>query len=144
MAQLYWEDVTEGAPLPPLTKTVSPRQLVKYAGVSGDYSEAHYDAEYCRRAGLPGVIVHGALKSAFIAQMVVEWMGEGGTLRKFGVQYRGMDVPGDQLTCRGRVTRKYRDADWGMVDLEVWLENSKGEKTTPGHATVELPLRDHT
>ena len=141
MPQLYWEDVTEGTALPPLSKTVTVRQLVKYAGVSGDYSEAHYDADYCRRAGLPGVIIHGALKSAFIAQMVVDWMGEGGTLREFGVQYRGMDIPGDVLTCRGRVRRKHKEDGHGLVELEVWLENGKGEKTTPGRATVELPLR---
>jgi hypothetical protein len=26
-----------------------------------------------------------------------------------------------------------------MVDCEIWLENEKGEKTTPGSATVMLP-----
>ena len=29
------------------------------------------------------------------------------------------------------------------VDLEVWGENQRGEVTTPGHATVLLPSREH-
>ena len=29
------------------------------------------------------------------------------------------------------------------VDLEIWGENQLGEITTPGHATVLLPSREH-
>jgi len=36
---------------------------------------------------------------------------------------------------------KYQDQGANMVDCEVWLENEKGERTTPGSATVALPSR---
>jgi hypothetical protein len=93
------------------------------------------------RNGLPGVIIHGALKNAFLAQLMTDWIGEDGTLKKLGIQYRGMDVPGDTLTCKGRVTKKYVQDGLHYVDCEIWLENGKGEKTTPGSATVVLPTK---
>lgn len=140
--QVYWEDVQEGREIPPLVKQPTTRQLVMYAGASGDFYEIHYDKDFAQSAGLPSVIVHGALKNAFLAQVVTDWMGEWGTLRKLGCQYRGMDVPGDTLSCGGKVTRKYVDNGRHLVDLELWIVNSKGQNTTPGWATVELPARN--
>ena len=52
-----------------------------------------------------------------------------------------MDIPGDALTCKGTVTKKYVEGDEHLVACDIWLENSKGEKTTPGTAVVALPSR---
>ena len=29
------------------------------------------------------------------------------------------------------------------VDLDLWGQNQRGEMTTPGHATILLPSREH-
>ena len=138
---VFWEDVQDGMELPPLVKRPTTRQLVQYAGASGDFYEIHYDKDFAEGNGLPGPILHGALKSGFLAQLVTDWIGPQGTLKKLSCQYRGMDVPGDTLTCKGRVTRTYVEAGHHMVDCEIHLENGKGERTTPGSATVILPTR---
>ncbi len=39
--QIFWEDVTEGSEIPSQTKQPTTRQLVQYAGASGDYYEIH-------------------------------------------------------------------------------------------------------
>ena len=138
---LYYEDVEVGMELPPLVKHPTTRQLVKYAGASGDFYEIHYDKDFAQSTGLPGVILHGALKNAFLGQLITDWIGEHGTLKKLSVQYRGMDMPGSPLTAKGRVTRKYEEGGKHYVECEIWLENAKGEVTTPGTATVILPSR---
>ena len=140
--QLFWEDLEEGQELPSMTKQVTTQQLVKYAGASGDFYQIHYDQDFAVSTGLPGVIIHGALKNAFLGQLMTDWIGESGALTRLVVQYRGMDVPGDTLVCKGRISRKYAQDDRHYVDCEIWLENGKGEKTTPGSATVALPSRD--
>ena len=137
--QLYWENVTAGQELPILLKTPSTQQLVKYAGASGDFYQIHYDKDFAINKGLPSVIVHGALKSAFLAQLLTDWVRTRGSLKKLSIQYRGMDVPDDPLTCRGIVTRKYQVGNDCLVDCEIWIENSQGQATTPGTATVMLP-----
>jgi len=142
MAKFYWEDIQEEQELPSITKEPTTRQLVRYAGASGDFYEIHYDKDYAVGNGLPGPILHGALKSAFLGQLVTDWIREGGTLRRLTCQYRGMDVPGDKLTASGKVTRKYEESGRRLVDCEIWLDNGQGERTTLGSATVELSSRE--
>ena len=136
-AQPYFDDVGPGAELPPLVKTPITRQLVMYAGASGDFYEIHYDKDFALAQQLPGVILHGALKSAFLAQLVTDWMGPAGRLVSLAVRYRAMDMPSDTLVCRGTVVEK-DDAN-GTVRCEITLENGEGRVTTTGEAVVELP-----
>ena len=140
-AQLYWEDVAIGMEIPPLVKHPTTEQLVRYAGASGDFSRIHYDDAFARSRGFPSVIDHGMLKYAFLAQMLTDWIGYEGRVRKIGCTYRRIDVPGDTLTCKGRVAGKYVQDGMNYVECEIWTENGAGEITTPGTATVILPIR---
>lgn len=140
-AQTYFEDVEVGTEIAPLEKHPTTQQLVRYAGASGDFYQIHYDKDFALANKLPGVILHGALKNAFLGQLMTDFAGALGWLRKLAVQYRGMDQPGNKLVARGRVVKKYVEEGRHLVDCEIWLENDKGEKTTPGSATVILPSR---
>jgi len=139
--QLHYEDVEVGTEVKPLVKKPDNQQLVKWAGASGDFYQIHYDKDFALGNNLPGLIVHGALKSAWLGELLTNWIGEDGTLKSYGCSYRGMDVPGDTLTCKGTVTKKYTEGDENLVECEIWLENGKGERTTPGTAVVSLPLK---
>ncbi len=123
-----------GDEIPELVKHPTTRQLVQYAGAQGDFYEIHYDQDFARSVGLPGVILHGLLKAAFLGELVMNWLGEQGTLKAFEVSYRGIDQPGRPYRCRGRVTK----VDGDQVELEVWGEDAGGSKTTVGSATVLL------
>ena len=139
--QVYWEDIEVGSEVPSLVKEPTSQQLVKWAGASGDFYQIHYDKDYALGNNLPGIIVHGALKNAWLGQLLSDWVGEGGKVKRYGCSYRGMDVPDDKLTCKGTVTNKYVEADEHCVECYIWLENSNGEKTTPGKAVVVLPSK---
>ena len=123
-----------GDEIPELVKHPTTRQLVQYAGAQGDFYEIHYDQAYAQSVALPGVILHGLLKAAFLGQLVTDWLGERGTLKTFEVSYRGIDVPGQPYSCRGKVKK----VDGDEVELEVWGENPDGQHTTVGTATVEM------
>ena len=43
------------------TEPVTTRQIVMYAGASGDFNPIHYDQSFAESAGLGGVIAHGML-----------------------------------------------------------------------------------
>jgi acyl dehydratase len=139
--QVYAEDVAPGDELPELVKNCSPRQLVMWAGAAPDFYEIHYDAEFARAAGLPGLVVHGALKYAFLGQLVHDWVAPGGRVVSFGCSYRGLDHPGEDLRCRGVVEATSVVAGEHRVELKIWIENERGEVTTPGDAVVVLPSR---
>lgn len=139
--QLYFEDVHEGVALPVLEKFPTTKQLVKYAGASADYYQIHYDQEFARDNGLPNVIMHGALKNAFLGQIMTDWMGEYGTLKKLSARYHDIDIPGLPVYVKGRVRRTYTQDQENLVECEVWMENHRGKKTTSGYAVVTLPSR---
>lgn len=139
--QRYYEDVAVGEELAPLVKHPTTQQLVMWAGASGDYNPIHYDSSYAQSRGLAGVIVHGQLVFCFLGQLMTDWAGEGGSLLKVSCSYRGMNFPGDTVTCRGTVTKKYVEDGQPCVDCNIWAENGKGEKTVIGRATVVLPSR---
>ncbi len=139
--QVYFDDVKEGEEIPQLKKNCSTQQLVLWAAGSGDFYQIHYDKDFAQSTGLKGLIVHGALKHAFLGQLVHDWAGDAGRIKKFGCQYRGMDEPNQDITCRGVVTKKYQEGNNNFVELDIWTENPKGQKTTPGIAIVTLPSR---
>jgi acyl dehydratase len=139
--QTFWEEIEVGSEITPLVKKPTPRQLVQWAGASGDFYEIHYNQDIALKNALPGIIVHGALKGAWLGQLLGDWVGEKGKVLKYNCSYRSMDVPGDTITCKGRVTKKYIDGKEHLVEAEIWVENGKGEKTTPGTALVMLPSK---
>ena len=141
--QLYYEDVVVGDEITPLVKQPTTRQLVVWAGASGDYNPIHYDKDFAQSQGLPGVIVHGALVGSFLCQLMTDWIGERGVISKFSCNYRGMNFPGEALTCRGKVTNKYVTDDKRYVECESWVENPKGEKTVTGRVIVTLPSKGY-
>lgn len=134
-----WNDVSEGMEIPELKKNCSTQQLVQWAAGSGDFYQIHYDKDFAKSTGLDNIIVHGALKHAFLGQLVHDWVGNEGRIKKFGCSYRGMDYPNQDIVCKGVVKKKYEENGEKLVDLEVWTENPEGQKTTPGTATVKLP-----
>lgn len=151
--QLYWENVEVGSEQPSLPKVATSQMLVKWAAASADFNPLHYEFPFAESQGTDRPIVHGQLKRAWLGQLVTDWIGDEGTVRKLSCQFRGMDYPVLMKTmtepisndpthwCKGKVTNKYVKDDEHYVECEIWVENDKGEKTTPGGATVILPSR---
>ena len=142
--QLYYEDVEVGQEITPLVKQPTTRQLVMWAGASGDYNPIHYDKDFALSRGLNGVIVHGQLVYCFLGQLMTDWAGEGGILRKLSCNYRGMNFPGETVTCLGKITKKYVENGEHCAECSIWAENPNGEKTVLGKAVVVMPSRDNS
>ena len=139
--QRYYQDVAVGDEITPLVKQPTTRQLVMWAGASGDYNPIHYDQDLAQSRGLAGVIVPGQLVCAFLGQLMTDWIGVGSSLRKLSCSYKGMNYPGETVTGRGQVTKKYVESEHHCVECSLWAENPKGEKTASGKAIVILPSR---
>lgn len=150
--QLYWEDVKEDDEVTPLSKIATRVMLVKWAGASGDFNPLHFEDAFAAAQGVGQPVVHGALKRQWLIQLMTDWIGAEGFLKKFACQYRGFDYPrsmktmtqpaeGETWWCKGKVTKKYIENGEHLVDCAIGIENGKGEVTTPGTATVILPSR---
>ncbi len=133
---ITWESVNEGDSLPELHKKPSLTQLVKYAAGSGDFNPLHHDYDFPQSKQLKSIIVHGRFKYASLGELVSNWLGHKGRIRKISCQYRGMDFPGQDIVCGGKVLRKSEESGEKIVELELWTQNAEGKKTTPGKAVV--------
>ena len=138
---LYFEDIAPGSDIGPLIKKPTTRQLVMWAGVSGDYNPIHYDKDFALGRGLPGVIVPGQLVAAFLGQLMTDWIGQQGTLKKLSCSYKGMNLPGETIACKGKVNKKHIENGRGYVECAIWAEKQGGEKTVTGNAVVTVPLK---
>jgi acyl dehydratase len=125
-------NVMVGQEIPELVKEPTTQTLAQYAGASGDFYQIHYDKDFAQSVGLPGVILHGLLKAAYLGQLLTDWVGDEGRIETFEVSYRGLDFPGRPLRCRALV----KAVDGDRVELEIWAEDPDGNKTTVGKATV--------
>lgn len=148
--QPYYEDIKAGDEITPLAKIATTQMLVRWAGAVGDDNPLHYESDFARTQGVGEPIVHGSLKAAWLVQLMTDWAGEQGELKKLSCQYRGMDYPrkmktmfephdGETWWCKGTVIQKYVKDGERFAECEIWVENGKGEKTTQGKALVTLP-----
>ena len=140
-AKVYFEEVEVGLELPSILKDITLPQMAMYAAVCWDFQPIHYDSGTARSLGFRAAFTDGPMETAFLCRVVTDWMGMHGILRKMSASYRGMVFPGDRLTCRGKVTGKYKKGDEGLVECEVWAENQDGQKVVYGTAVVRLPCR---
>ena len=138
--QIYWDDVTEGQEFS-LIEPMDSQRLVIWAAASGDFYQIHYDDNYAKDNKLPDIIVHGALKGMLVGRLLDEWKGEDGSIKNWGVSYRGMDPARQDLTVWAKITKKYQEDGENLVDLDVGVAQPDGTQTTPGTETVALPQR---
>lgn len=135
---LTWDSLKEGSEVSELNKGPGVTQLVKYAAGGGDFNPLHHDYAFPQAKEIGSIIVHGRFKYAALGELVSNWLGHAGSVRKISCQYRGMDMPDQAFVCKGSVLRKWVEAGEKMVELEIWTENAEGKRTTPGAAVVVL------
>jgi len=141
--QTFFEEVDVGTSIGELVAgPISTERMVRWAAGTGDFHSIHYDQEFARKQGLPNVVVHGPFKSSLVCRMLLDWAGKKARLRKLKSRYTGMDVPGNTLTCKGRITDKYIERGGKCVQCEFTVENQEGKVTVKGTAVLVLPTRE--
>jgi len=140
--QVYFEDVEEGMDIPSMQKHITMTTIAKWAGATGDVGPPHLDHEFAQTVyGLPGVVAHGPLNGAYLAQLITNWIGGWGIFKKHSTKYRGSTRPKDIITFGGKVARKWIEQDDSLVECETWAENQYGIRVTLGKSIVCLPAR---
>ncbi len=110
---------------------------VEYTGIG------HHRDSVAKEVGVPGTYDYGPQRSSWVATLVTNWMGDAGVLKRIKTELRRFNTMGDSTWCKGKITKKYQQDGYPLVDIEVWAENQRGEKTvTNAAATVMLPSRD--
>ena len=162
----YFDDVNVGDELPLLEKEINLARMMAYGAATWDFIRFHYDADYVREQGFKAPFVDGQMLGGFLAQLMQDWAGPQGFLRKLGFRNRVMVYPGDVITCGGLVTSAYiqhaggrhgegqdsggqheegQDSGGqheegqdsdGLVECDLWIENQDGDKVVQPASAV--------
>ncbi len=122
-----------GEDLPPLAKSASRADLVRYAAATGDFNPIHWDHAAARVAGLPGVIAHGLLLGAWTMQAAAQAAAGDRPLTALRLRFRRYLRPAQQATVTARVA----EVSDGAARLDVRVE-SAGRPLVTGQAEVAL------
>ena len=103
----------------------------------------HYNKAAARAIGNPYPYDVGAQRHGWLINLLTNWMGDEGWLKKSYAEYRRFVYHSDVVWFRGKVIRKYVDDEGEYcVDIETSGVNQRGENTMPGVSTVVLPSRE--
>jgi len=137
----FFEDVTVGQMIELMKPPITRLQIAKFAGASGDFNPSHVDEDIARDiGGMGGVFAHGMIGMGFIGQLLTDFLWDR-PLRMFSTRATLVVRPGDTLTCRATVSRKWVEDEDNLVEFEVEAVNQRGEVTHSGKAEAVLPHR---
>ena len=157
---LFWEDVAEGDEIPSLEKgTYSVTELFLFThGVLGTGRSSRaaleaegspdlggggrFDEEHAqKRRNMPGQFDFGPQRVCWLSQIVTDWMGDHGVLKRLQASVRHPNIVGDTNTVVGSVVKKWEADGAYLVDVQVQNQNQSGLATALGTATVALPTK---
>ena len=123
-----------GAKLPTFKKTIVQRQIDCFSGVRPN--SIHTDEEWARKKGFRAPLAQGMMSTAYVSQLMVEFLGEGFVRGgRMSVSFIKPVIVGDTLTVHGVVKSREPEGNRTRVTVEVWCENQDGVQTMVGTAS---------
>ncbi len=118
-----------------MVEKVDRAMFVRYAGASGDFNPIHWNEDFARSAGYPGVFAQGMFTAGVLGTFVTNWLGEQ-NVRRFRTRFVGQVWPGEAIVCMGKVSRVYEVDGENRADIDLEVTNAGGERKIDGDATV--------
>lgn len=130
--------ISEGEELPALELAPDLGQAVRFCALGWTFQPIFYDPEAARAGGMPGTLVPGPLKLGLLYRAVEAWLDGRGFVRHVRAAHRRPDVTGRPITILGTVVRVYDEGGARRADIELFVQNERGEPSVRGFATVQL------
>ena len=116
-----------------ITRTFSLEETEAFGELTRDYNPVHYDPDWSRRKGFPGLILHGLLTAGMVCQVggQVAWLAT-----KMSFAFRGAVFPGDTITCTVTITSV---DERGWAQAEAVFTNQHGKVVVSGDMEGQVP-----
>jgi acyl dehydratase len=115
--------------------------LVEALGIPDVVERVHWSDEIARKTGNPAPYDYGAQRFAWLCQLMTDWIGDDGFLRRIYVELRRFNYVSDVTYCNGVVEETFERDGQQMVRCKIWGEDQRGRRTCEGWAEVALPSR---
>ncbi len=145
---LYFEEFEAGQAITSVGRTITEADVVNFAGVTGDWSQIHTNAEYAARHPFGQRVVHGLLGLSVASALVVRL----GFIEDTVLAFREIgdwkfSLPmfiGDTICVRATVvdTKPMRRLGGGLVSLKVEILNQDDKVVQRGTWGVLVKSRE--
>lgn len=131
-------DITQGNEIPTFERQQNFHAWNRFAAVNDEFVPIHMDEAAGRAAGFPGAIGMGNLSCSYLHNVLRDWLGDEGRIRRVSVQYRQPNNQGSILTTHGKITSVASSPAGREVQIELWMEDDAGRVLMNGEALVEV------
>jgi acyl dehydratase len=122
-APLDLDSVSVGDELPTLVEHVDIVTNFMFGTSLWTAHRLHYDHVSAREDGFDAPLIPGALMSAYIARVVVDWAGDPLSLRRLSSRNLASEIIDSDLTVTGTVTAVKRIGRHGRVTCELTVRS---------------------
>lgn len=102
----------------------------------------HWEEDWALQVNSPAMYDYALMRETFLSQLITNWQGDDGWLRRVNLQHRKFNFIGDTNWLLGTVTGKEKTEEGCEVHLDIKIENQRGLAVTQGTAVVLLPSRE--
>ena len=144
---MYFEEFQPGYQIITAGRTITESDIVRFAGLSGDYNQIHVDAEYSKASLAGQRVAHGLLVLSIASGLAVQTGMMEGTVIYFREISEWKFVKpvmiGDTINVVVEVkdTKEMRRIGAGSVTLELEVKNQQNETVNRGLWNVLVALR---
>ena len=132
-------ELTEGTSLPERTLAPTIMDVAKFIGAAGFAIPIFLDPVAARDTGLEGPLIPAEYKSAFLLAYLRELTQPDGKIVRLQSGFRRPDYHGNQFTIGGQITRIDQVTSGREVNLELWIEQTSGDRSVRSSAVVWIP-----
>ena len=141
MKLLYVEDVEVGQEIGPLETVATDEGVIAFCQAWGQNAANRFtDRETAEKVGLPGPIVPGIMAMALMTRLLTSWAGPT-SIKDLDLVFRQPVPHNKPLKISATVTDTRQEDGQNLVECDVMLTGSEGERHVGGKAILVLPSR---
>jgi acyl dehydratase len=134
---MRWDEITEGASIPPVVDEITARRVVQNPGATGDYFPGHWDPDYARRQGQPTIYANSLHVFGLLDRAVTDWAGPDTFVVRRNVRLVSSMYAGETVTVSGTVTGKSEE-NGRLVELDLALASRSGAVIATAQTTIRI------
>ena len=134
---------SEGAEAPPqVVAAFTLRDIVRYAGASGDFNPVHYDRDLARSLGHRDLFAMGMLPAGILGEYITDWLGPIGVVHSIRFRFVDRVWLGEEHVCRARIDRLEYQVDETTIHIDGRFQSVDGTDKITAACTVETHARE--
>ena len=144
---LWFDEFEPGQTMVTAGRTVTEADVVNFAGLSGDFSAVHMDAQYSAQSGYGQRVAHGLLVVAIVSGLLVQTGLLDGTLGAFreikSWKFKHPAAIGDTIRAEINVleTNPLKGIDAGLVAISIRVLNQDDLALMTGRWSIMVMSR---